>query len=255
MTKRELERRFVRDVARVETRASEAGAGNLGVTFEGRAIVYGAFSRNLGGFVERVEAGFCAQTLRDGVDVLARYQHDSDMLLGRTAAGTLDLRDSDEGLDYSVPLPDTGYARDLASLGERGDVRSSSFAFRLLPGGDEWGLTDQGTPLRTLLKGGGALVDVAPVVSPAYPDATAGLRSLAEQRGLDLDTVTAAAAAHGLGELLRGQAPTVIDLASAPVGAIIGVGERDVVAPGPTQAVPVTLARRRLALAQRRHEA
>lgn len=251
--KHDIERRFIRDVARIEVRAGAPGGGNLGKIFSGRAIVYGAYSRNLGGFVERVQAGFVGQTLRDGADVLARREHDSDMLLGRTAAGTLDLRDSDEGLDYDVPLPDTGYARDLAALAERGDIRNSSFAFRTLPDGDEWGLTDQGTPLRTLLRGGGALIDVSPVTSPAYPDATSGLRSLAEQRGLDLDTVTAAAAAHGLGELLRSQAPTVIDLAPTQTS------ERteQAATPGPTQVAPATslaIARRRLALAQRMHD-
>jgi HK97 family phage prohead protease len=250
---RDIERRFVRDVARVETRASVSGGGNLGVIFTGRAIVYNSFSRNLGGFVERVQPGFVSQTLRDGADVLARYQHDSDMLLGRTSAGTLDLRDSDEGLDYDVPLPDTSYARDLAALGERGDVRNSSFAFAVMPGGDEWGLTDQGTPLRTLLRGGGALIDVAPVVSEAYADTTAGLRSLAEQRSLDIDTVAAAAAAHGLGELLRSQAPTVIDLGSTQTTQTSEHREQEA-APGPAQAAPapaLALARRRLALAER----
>lgn len=250
---REIERRFVRDVARVETRAGASGDGNLGVIFTGRAIVYGAYSRNLGGFIERVQRGFVAQTLRDGADVLARYQHDSDMLLGRTSAGTLDLRDSDEGLDYDVPMPDTSYARDVTALAKRGDIRTSSFAFAVMPDGDEWGLTDQGTPLRTLLRGGGALVDVAPVVSEAYADTTAGLRSLAEQRGLDLDTVTAAAAVHGLGELLRSQAPTVIDLGSTQTTQTSEHREREA-APGPTQAAPapaLALARRRLALAER----
>ena len=251
---REIERRWTKSVAGVELRAEGAAASGATV-LTGRAIVYGAYSRDLGGFVERVDPGFVAQTLRDGADVLARYQHDSDMLLGRTASGTLDLRDSDEGLDYEVPLPDTTYARDLAALAGRGDVRHSSFAFRLMPGGDEWGLTEQGAPLRTLLRGGGALVDVAPVVSPAYPDATSGLRSLAEQRGLDLDTVTAAAAAHELGELLRSQAPTVIDLGSSPSTQTSECREQDAT-PGPAQVAPapaLALARRRLALAERMH--
>ena len=254
----DIERRYVRHVARIEVRASKADGGHLGKTLTGRAIVYGAYSRDLGGFVERTQAGFVTQTLRDGADVLARYQHDSDMLLGRSAAGTLDLRDSEEGLDYDVPLPDTSYARDLAALAERGDVRNSSFAFRLMPDGDEWDLTDQGTPLRTLKRGGGALVDVAPVVSPAYPDATSGLRSLAEQRGLDLDTVRAAAAVHELGLLLRQQAPTVIDLAPAPTAPTTQTSERaeQDVTPGPTQVTPapaLAIARRRLALARRLH--
>lgn len=257
MSNREIERRWTRSVAGVEMRAKGGAPADDGAVLTGRAIVYGAYSRDLGGFVERVEPGFVAQTLRDGADVLARYQHDSDMLLGRTASGTLDLRDGDEGLDYEVRLPDTGYARDLAALAARGDVRNSSFAFRLMPGGDAWDLTDQGTPLRTLKRGGGALVDVAPVVSPAYPDATSGLRSLAEQRGLDLDTVRAAAAAHELGVLLREQAPTVIDLgSSATITPQTDERSEQDVTPGPTQVDPapaLAIAHRRFALAQRLH--
>ena len=42
---------------------------------------------------------------------------------------------------------------------------------------DEWTTTDQGYPLRSLQDV--ALVDVAPVLDPAYPDATAGARAMA----------------------------------------------------------------------------
>jgi hypothetical protein len=46
---------------------------------------------------------------------------------------------------------------------------------------------DQGYPMRTLVKV--QLVDVAPVDDPAYPDATAGLRSLAAKFECDFDEV------------------------------------------------------------------
>jgi hypothetical protein len=59
---------------------------------------------------------------------------------------------------------------------QRGDVRHSSFAFRVYPGGDEWGLSDFNYPMRTLMSV--QLVDVAPVLDPAYPDATAGARAM-----------------------------------------------------------------------------
>lgn len=96
-------------------------------------------------------------------------------------------------------MPDTDYARNLAALAARGDVQHSSFAFRTLS--DEWGFTEQGFPLRTLLEI--QLVDVAPVVQPAYLDTSSGLRSLAESRHLDLDAVRAAAASDALAEVLR----------------------------------------------------
>jgi hypothetical protein len=65
---------------------------------------------------------------------------------------------------------------------------------------DEWGTTGQRYPLRTLRSV--ELVDVAPVVEPAYPDATAGLRSLADHSGTSLEDVQALAHANRLRELL-----------------------------------------------------
>jgi hypothetical protein len=98
----------------------------------------------------------------------------------------------DTGLDYEVKPPAS--RADILELVERGDVRHSSFAFRVLD--DDWGTSDQGYPMRTLLNV--QLVDVAPVVTPAYPDATAGLRSLAEKFGADIDEVRSMAQADEL---------------------------------------------------------
>jgi HK97 family phage prohead protease len=203
MAGRVLERR--QTAGTLELRAG-AGVGKVG----GYALKYRALSQNLGGYVETIDPGTFTKSIADGGDVLCRYQHDSDMLLGRTSSGTHRLTDDATGVDYEADLPDTSYARDLAALLARGDVRHSSFAFRVLPGGDSWGFTEMGFPLRTLTEG--QLVDTAPVVSPAYMDTSSGLRSLAEQRGLDLDAVVKAAAVNELGELMRAGAPIVIDL-------------------------------------------
>lgn len=213
-----MERRVTRGT--VELRAGTGTQKRAG----GYGIVFNKLSQNLGGFVERVDPGFPDATLRDGLDVLGRYQHDSNMLLGRTSSGTLRLAKDGTGLDYEADLPDTSYARDLAVLLERGDVTSSSFAFRVAPEGDEWGYTDQGYPLRTLLNG--IVADVAPVVTPAYPDASAGLRSLAERRSLDPAVVMAAAEHNQLGELLRSGDPKVIDLGAKPGASPVAVRAR-----------------------------
>jgi HK97 family phage prohead protease len=196
----------------VELRAAASGGQHLG----GYALKYGTYSQNLGGYVESIQAGTFTKSLADGGDVLCRYQHDSDMLLGRTLADTLALEDLADGLDYDVEAPDTSYARDLVALVKRGDVRHSSFAFRCVPGGEQWGFTEMGFPLRTLVEA--QLVDVAPVVTPAYLDSSTGLRGLAEQRGLDLDLVVKAAAVNELGDLLRAKDPTVIDLKTPDSG-------------------------------------
>lgn len=142
----------------------------------GYAIVWNKLSQNLGGWVERADPASTNKSKGDGwPDVIARYNHDDNQLLGTTAAGTLKLSTDSMGLDYDV-LPPRARA-DVVELVERGDVRKSSFAFRVMPDGDDWDLTDQGFPRRTLTNI--QLVDVAPVNAPAYLDTSAGLRSLA----------------------------------------------------------------------------
>ncbi len=165
----------------VELRAAAGGPGVLA----GYAAKYMRYSQNLGGFVEQIAPGAFAKSLGDRVPVIARYNHDDNYLLGTTEAGTLRLMSDADGLPYEVELPDTSAGRDVAALAKRGDLRYSSFAFHTLE--DEWSVTEQGFPLRTLLNV--QLVDVAPVNSPAYLDTSTGLRSLAFRIDVDPDDV------------------------------------------------------------------
>jgi HK97 family phage prohead protease len=174
-----VERRFT--AVTVEVRASD-GQPRIG----GYAAKFNLYSRNLGGFVEVIESSFFNKSRGDGwPDVIARYNHDDNMLLGTTGGRTLALSIDETGLLYEVTPPQA--RGDIVELVARGDVRKSSFAFRLPASGDEWTMTDQGFPLRKLVTG--ALVDVAPVNMPAYEDTTAGLRSLAEHVHADIDEV------------------------------------------------------------------
>lgn len=186
-----VERRFT--PGRVELRRDPEGQHpRIG----GLAIVFNQLSRNLGGFVERAAPSVVNKSRADGwPEVVARFDHENSFLLGTIGGGTLRLQVLDDtGLDYLVDPP--AARADIVELVERGDVRKSSFAFRVPPGGDEWGTTDQGYPMRTLLDV--QLVDVAPVVSPAYTDTTAGLRSLASRFEAELDEVRSMAQADEL---------------------------------------------------------
>jgi uncharacterized protein len=179
---------------RVELRASDSGPGIL----VGYAAVFNKRSQNLGGFVEQVDPAAFNKSVGDGVPVVARFNHLDEYLLGTTEAETLRLEIDGTGLRYEVDLPDTGTGRDTAVLAKRGDLRYSSFAFRTIK--DEWGVTEEDFPLRTLKAV--HLMDVAPVVSPAYRDTTTGLRNLASQLHLPFDQVAAAATAGELRKLL-----------------------------------------------------
>lgn len=142
----------------------------------GYASVFGKLSRKLpGGFVERVNpAAFRSSKAQNWDGVVCRFNHNDDFLLGTIVGRTLALDFDENGLAYDVIPP--SFRSDIVELMHRGDVSSSSFAFRMPgQGGDDWALSDFGMPLRTLLDV--ELVDVAPVTTPAYPDATAAARS------------------------------------------------------------------------------
>lgn len=195
----DAERRFTPGL--VEVREDGDQAMRVG----GYAAKFNKLSRNLGGFVERIDPGFFAKSEGDGwPEVMARYNHDDNRLLGTTDAGTLRLAVDGTGLDYRVDLPHT--RADVFELVQRGDVRRSSFAFYTFE--DDWAMTDDGFPMRTLLSG--RLVDVAPVNTPAYLDTSTGLRSLAEKAGADLAEVRAAAEGGDLKRFLAGPPPTII---------------------------------------------
>jgi Escherichia/Staphylococcus phage prohead protease len=164
------ERRFTRFPPEIRSQ----GNGHPTTIF-GYAAAFGKLSRKLGGFVEQVDSGAVTEMKTSGwPDVVCRYNHRDDWLLGTTYARTLRLATDDIGLVYEVEPPQA--RADVLEYVQRGDVRHSSFAFRVYPGGDEWGLSEFNYPMRTLLAV--QLVDVAPVLDPAYPDATAGARAM-----------------------------------------------------------------------------
>src|SRR5580692_850442 len=73
----------------------------------GYGSVFGKLSRNLGGFVEKVDRSAFNKSRADGFPgVVCRYNHSQDVLLGTVAGGTLQLRvDDGVGLHYDVLPP------------------------------------------------------------------------------------------------------------------------------------------------------
>jgi HK97 family phage prohead protease len=136
----------------------------------GYAAVFNRQSRDLGGFKEVVgDSAFNYARTQGWPNVIARFNHDSNMLLG-TTPNTLQLRIDETGLAYEVVPPENLPL--VCEWVKRGDVQKSSFAFRTIE--DDWATTEGGYPMRTLRSV--QLVDVAPVVDPAYVATTAGLR-------------------------------------------------------------------------------
>jgi uncharacterized protein len=164
-------------------------------TIGGYAAVFDTRSVPLGGFIEIVERSFFNKSRSDNwPGVVCRYDHDNRMLLGTSASGTLRLSPDDVGLDYAVDLPNC--REDVYEYVQRKDVRNSSFAFQVFE--DEFS-HDEGFPVRHLVSG--RLIDVAPVVTPAYPDATVGLRSLAMHANAAYEDVVKLSATQELSKL------------------------------------------------------
>lgn len=150
----------------------------------GYAAMFGKRSVDLGGFDEQIDAACFNKSRADGFPgVICRWNHKDDFLLGTIRSGTLRMDIDNLGLGYEVDLPNC--RSDVYEMAERRDLAHSSFAFQTYE--DEWRTGDGGFPRRILLSA--RLIDVAPVTSPAYPDATVGLRSLARFVGAPYEDV------------------------------------------------------------------
>jgi HK97 family phage prohead protease len=141
----------------------------------GYGAVFNALSEDLGGFREIIEPGAFSDVLGD--DVRALLNHDPNLLLGRTTAGTLGLTEDEVGLRYEITPPDTTYANDLIVSIGRKDLDQSSFAFRVAVKGETWKEPTESQPyyLRIIHKFA-RLFDVSPVTFPAYQATSVALR-------------------------------------------------------------------------------
>lgn len=188
----DIERRIF-EAGRLEIRKA---AADKPAQVRGYAAKFNSLSEPMYGFREQIAPG-AFDTVLDN-DVRCFLNHDENLILGRTIAGTLRISADSTGLMYEADLPDTQAARDLIVSMERGDISQSSFAFRLAPNGDTWDENEEGQIIRTITKVG-RLYDVSPVSIPAYPEATAGVRSLTawrEARTASEQQVAAAARAE-----------------------------------------------------------
>ena len=166
----------------LERRNADMRVESTGSSIRGYAAVFNSVSEDLGGFVEYIEPRAFDNVMDN--DVRALFNHDFNYLLGRTSAGTLKIWTDERGLGYEAQLPDTSYAKDLAVLMERGDVTQSSFAFMVDQ--DRWEVDDEGNYTR-YIESVSRLIDVSPVVLPAYQAATS---ELTEREHLIVDEAT-----------------------------------------------------------------
>ena len=139
----------------------------------GYAAVYNRLSLDLGGFKEEILPGAFDRILsKRGKDVVALFNHDSNIVLGRTSSGTLELSSDDKGLRYVVTPPVS--RADVLELIQRRDVRGSSFAFTVDSKNESFRTGEDGKAVRQIREVSG-LYDVGPVLVPAYPATSASV--------------------------------------------------------------------------------
>lgn len=106
--------------------------------------------------------------------IVATFNHNTHAPLARQGAG-LNLFEDERGVHYTITLPDTQVGRDVAELVGRGVLAGSSFTFHSAR--ERWTRDTDGNHVRTL--SGFEVVELGPVLTPAYGEITVAMRSLA----------------------------------------------------------------------------
>ena len=152
---------------------------------EGRAIVFNKESALLHEnevlFYERILPEAIKGVI-DKSDVLCLLNHNMERgVLARSSRGkgSLKLTPEERGVNYSFTAPKTALGDELLEGLKRGDIKGSSFSFKIPKGGDRWEQRSDGSVLRTI-KQFHVLEDVSPCYKPAYQDTEVALRSLDE---------------------------------------------------------------------------
>ncbi len=128
-------------------------------------------------YIERILVGAATESIETS-DVQCLHQHDNKYVIGRTKNNTLELKEEIDGLYFKVLIPNTTWAKDLATSVRRGDIDKMSFGFIPLESrwiDDEATISEYGMPVREISKID--LREISIVANPAY-DAT-------DVRGLD----------------------------------------------------------------------
>jgi uncharacterized protein len=193
-----------------DVRNGEASAD--GMSFTGYAAVFDSPSEPLP-FTEFIREGAFKRSLKSRNEIKLFMNHNTDVVLGSTRAGTLRLTEDSRGLLAQADLPDTTAGRDLSVLMKRGDVSSMSFGFSVPPKGDKWSQDGATRELHQI-----RLHEVSIVTGfPAYAATTASVRSLdilATRTAVDVDVLADAITRLEAGETLE---PEHADLISEVV--------------------------------------
>jgi HK97 family phage prohead protease len=144
-----------------------------GRTIVGRPIVFNTRTSIGDLFIEEVAPEAVNRTLEGNLDVHALYNHDFGKVLGRRMSTTLRLRKAEDGVYVEIDLPATTLGNDVREEIRRGDTTGMSF--RITKPVYQW-RSEAGQRIGRLVDM--EFTEVSIVARPAYPQASAALRSL-----------------------------------------------------------------------------
>ncbi len=144
--------------------------GNLAI--EGYFAVFDSVYQIAPDMSESIAHGAFDNTLAD--DIRALINHDTTLVLGRTKAGTLQLRADSRGLWGHIDInPNDTDAMNLYNRVQRGDVDQCSFGFDII--NEETDFREDGSIHWTIKEV--RLYEVSPCTFPAYEETTIAARS------------------------------------------------------------------------------
>jgi hypothetical protein len=138
---------------------------------------------DLGYFEEVIEQGAFDNALSKEYDIRCLFNHEAELILGRTLSGTCNVFVNGDGnLEYTwVPDYENPTHMSVVRSIMRGDITQSSFAFTIKE--QKWSdSTKYGTMGKRTITVIEDLYDVSPVTYPAYADTEADARSIVAMR-------------------------------------------------------------------------
>lgn len=142
------------------------------LSIEGYFAVFDSIYEIAPGMSESIAPGAFSKTLSG--DIRALINHDTTLVLGRTKANTLQLREDAHGLWGSITInPKDGDALNLYERVKRGDVDQCSFGFDIL--NEETDFRDDGSVHWTIKEV--ELYEVSPCTFPAYEETNISARA------------------------------------------------------------------------------
>ena len=180
-----MESEKIRQVRSIASPFKTRDDGDGRLFIEGYFAVYNSIYEIAPGMTESIAPGAFSKTISG--DIRALVNHDTTLVLGRTAAHTLQLREDEHGLWGSVEInPNDRDAMNLYERVRRGDVDGCSFGFDIVS--QETDFRDDGSVHWTITEV--ILYEVSCCTFPAYEEtnitARAKERDAIKQRELEV---------------------------------------------------------------------